>query len=196
MNFLELVKKRKSVRKYLPEAVPREVLLRCLEAARLSPSACNSQPWRFIVVEDIEQKNRLSEAAFSGIYSMNAFAGKAPVLVVVVSERSSFAAALGSCFRGTRYSLIDIGIAGEHFILQAAEEGLGTCWLGWFNEKKVKRSLGLPGSTKIDIILSVGYPVESEGVEHKRKPLDQMAQFFVETPVLKGGGASSGEGES
>jgi len=196
VNFLELARKRKSVRKYLPKAVPREVLLRCLEAARISPSACNSQPWRFIVVDDIGQKNRLSEAAFSGIYSMNAFAGTAPVLIVVVSERSSFAAALGSCFRGTRYSLIDIGIAGEHFVLQAAEEGLGTCWLGWFDEKKVKRVLGLPGSTKIDIILSAGYPVESDGVEHKRKPLEQVAQFLIEAPVTKDGGASSGEGES
>ena len=79
MNFLELVKKRRSVRRYSKGKVPREVIDRCLEAARLAPSACNAQPWYFIAVDDEKLKNELANKAFSGIYSMNSFAKDAPV---------------------------------------------------------------------------------------------------------------------
>jgi nitroreductase len=187
VSFLDLVKKRRSVRKYLERPVPREAVVRCLEAARLSPSACNSQPWRFLVLDDPELKSRLSDSAFSGIHSINSFAGKAPVLVVIVTERSSFASSLGSCFRGVQYSLIDIGIAGEHFILQAEEEGLGTCWLGWFNEKEVKKVLGLTRNSRVDVIISLGYPVETERPGHTRKTLSEMSRFVPDTPVFFNG---------
>ena len=141
MDFLDLVRKRESVRSYSVTPVPRELINKCLEAARLAPSACNSQPWTFIVIDDPETKKKLADTAFSGIYSINAFAREAPVLVVVITERSAYAAKLGAYFRGMQYNLIDIGIACEHFILQAAEEGIGTCWLGWFNERGVKKVL-------------------------------------------------------
>ncbi|HCJ67310.1 MAG TPA: NAD(P)H nitroreductase [Elusimicrobia bacterium] len=177
MKFIELVKKRQSVRKYLPKAVPREILERCLEAARLAPSACNSQPWSFIIVDNPKLKNELAEAAFSGIYSTNSFAKKAPVIIVVIREQSNYAARLGGYFRSIQYSLIDIGIAGEHLILQAAEEGLGTCWLGWFNEKAVKKILNLPKEKKIDLLISVGY-AETEELRSKiRKPLNEISRF-------------------
>ena len=84
MPFLDLVRKRQSERKYSDMPVPRDVIERCLEAARLAPSACNSQPWTFMVVEG-ELKNRLATAAFSGLYSMNSFAARAPILIVVVT---------------------------------------------------------------------------------------------------------------
>ena len=133
MAFLDLVKKRRSCRRYLNKPIPREVIERCLEAARLAPSACNSQPWYFIVVDNEEIKNEIVQRAFCGIYSMNSFVKEAPCLVVVVRERSAYAARLAGCLRGIQYSLIDIGIACEHFILKAEEEGLGSCWIGWFN---------------------------------------------------------------
>ena len=176
MSFLELVRKRQSERKYSDKPVPREVVERCIEAARLAPSACNSQPWTFMVVEG-ELKNRLAAAAFSGLYSMNSFAARAPVLIVVVTERSKYVARLGGQIRGVQYSLIDIGIACEHLILQAAEEGVGTCWLGWFNEKAVKRTLGLAKSDRVDIIISLGYP-ETEKLRDKiRKEPDEIRRF-------------------
>ena len=155
----------------------REAIDRCLEAARLSPSACNSQPWSFIVVDDPDLKNRIAGGAFSGIYSINSFVKSAPLLIIVVTERSKYTASLGGHFRGVQYSLIDIGIACEHLVLQAAEEGLGTCWLGWFNETHVKKVLNIPELKKIDIIISLGYPENSEPREKTRKPLDEIRRF-------------------
>lgn len=179
MHFLELVRKRQSVRSYLQKPVPRQIIDRCIEAARCAPSACNSQPWFFIVVDDEGVKNTLAERAFSGIYGINSFVREAPVIIVVVTERSTYASRLGSYFRGTRYNLIDIGIACEHLVLQAAEEGVGTCWLGWFNERAVKRVLGLARSAKVDILISMGYPREETPVEKRRKTLDDVRRYHT-----------------
>lgn len=177
MSFMDLVRKRQSDRRYSARPVPREVIERCLEAARLAPSACNSQPWTFIVVSEPDTRDRVAAEAFSGIHSMNRFAAGAPVLVAVVTERSKYAARLGGQMRGVQYSLIDLGIACEHFILQAAEDGVGTCWLGWFNEKGVKRALGLPRSAKVDVMISMGYPGEGEVRDKRRKPLEEMRRY-------------------
>lgn len=177
MNFLELVRKRQSVRDYSSSPISRELIDKCLEAARLAPSACNSQPWSFIVLENKEMKNRLADKAFSGIYAINSFAKQAPVIIVVVTERSIYAARLGSYFRGTQYNLIDIGISCEHLILQAAELGIGTCWHGWFNEKAIKRFLGLPRDKKIDILISMGYPKNTILRDKKRKSLDEIRKY-------------------
>jgi nitroreductase len=159
--------------------VPREALERCLEAARLAPSACNSQPWTFVVVDAEPVRTRLAEAAFAGAYAMNAFARQAPVLIVVVTERARFAARLGGVFRGVQYSLVDVGIAVEHLVLQAAEEGLGTCWLGWFDESAVKRALGLPRGARIDILVSLGYPESDAPREKNRKTLDDIRRYHI-----------------
>ena len=177
MTFMELVARRQSTRRYSTRPVSREIVERCLEAARLAPSACNSQPWNFIVVDGAEQKNGLARAAFGGIYSMNAFAAIAPVLIVVVTEKSRYAARLGGLMRGVQYSLIDLGIACEHLVLQAAEDGVGSCWLGWFDEKAVKRHLGLPRSARVDVIISLGYPEKEEHREKVRRPLDEVRRY-------------------
>jgi nitroreductase len=150
---------------------------RCFEAARLAPSACNSQPWSFLVVDQPQLKNRLADAALGGLYSMCAFAKGAPVLVVLITESSKKVARMGGFWRGVPYNLIDIGIAGEHFALQAAEEGLGTCWLGWFDEKAVKKVLVLPRSTRIDVLFSVGWPATPEVREKVRKPLAVIRRY-------------------
>lgn len=177
MNFLELVKKRRSTRSYLSRPVPRDAIDRCLEAARVAPSACNSQPWSFIVLDDEDFKNRVVEVAFSAPYSLNSFAKKAPVLIVVVTERPKYITKLAGYFRGMQYSLIDIGIACEHLVLQAEEEGIGTCWLGWFNEKAVKKILRIPKRKKVDIIISMGYAESREGIEKEKKSLDKIRRF-------------------
>lgn len=178
MALLDLLKHRKSVRDFLDRPVEREKITMCLEAARLAPSACNSQPWKFIVVDDRQLKNRLCAAALSGIYSMNSFCKMAPVIVVIISEKSRFLARIGGMFRGTKYYLIDIGIAGEHFILQAEDLGLGTCWVGWFNERAVKSILNIPQHKKIDILIALGYyDREKLGMEHGRESIDKIASF-------------------
>ncbi|RKY54670.1 MAG: hypothetical protein DRP89_04730, partial [Candidatus Neomarinimicrobiota bacterium] len=118
------------------------------------------------------------EKSLSGIYSSNSFVKKAPVIIVVIAEQSNYAARLGGFFRNIKYSLIDIGIACDHLILQAEELGVGTCWLGWFNEKAVKKVLGLPKSTKIDIMISMGYPEKVTEKGKKRKSLDEIRRFY------------------
>jgi len=178
MKFLELVKKRQSIRKYLPKPVSRETIDKCIEAARLAPSACNSQPWKFIIVDDPDKKDELAKAAFSGIYSMCTFVKKAPVIIVVITEQSSYATRVGSFLKNIQYSLIDIGIACEHFVLQAAEENVGACMVGWFSDKKVKKFLKLPKTAKIDLLISMGYPEDETILEKHRKPIEEVREFM------------------
>jgi len=178
MALLDLIKNRKSVRDFLDKPVERDKIMMCLEAARLAPSASNSQPWRFIVVDDTELKNKLCAAAFGGLYFVNSFCQTAPVMVVVISEKSKFLARIGGMFRGTKYYLIDIGVAGEHFVLEAEDLGLGTCWIGWFNERGVKSVLNIPQNKKIDILIALGYYDRAKlGPEHGREPMDKIASF-------------------
>ncbi|MCD6440565.1 MAG: nitroreductase family protein [Candidatus Marinimicrobia bacterium] len=178
MNFLELVQKRQSTRKYSSRPVDRKLIDQCIEAARLAPSARNTQPWSFIVIDDPKRIAELSEKAFSGIYKSTGFAGEAPVLIVVITKKTDYITRLGAQIRNVKYSLIDIGIACEHLILQAEELGLGTCWLGWFNAKQVKKVLKLPRSTQIDILISLGYPHESTKQRRKqRRSLNEIRRY-------------------
>ncbi len=174
--FPDLANKRASVRRYIDKGVSREDIRLCLEAARLAPSACNSQPWKFVVVDKRRLKDDLCEKAFSGIYKMNAFAKSAPVIVAVVSEKSTFFARIGGRFRGTQYCLMDVGMACEHFALQAAGLGMGTCHLGWFDEKAVKRVLGIPRKKKVDILISVGF-FEGTPRPKNRRPLEEISSY-------------------
>lgn len=178
MALLDLLKHRRSVRDFLDRPVEREKIMMCLQAARIAPSASNSQPWKFIVVDDRQLKDKLCKAAFRGIYSFNSFCKTAPVIVVIVSEKSKFLARVGGMFRGTQYYLIDIGIAGEHLVLQAEDLGLGTCWMGWFDEGAVKSILNVPEEKKIDVLIALGYYDRQEvSPEHDRKPMDKIASF-------------------
>jgi len=178
MALLELIKSRNSIREFINRPVEREKIMTCLEAARLAPSASNSQPWRFIIVDDRDMKNRLCEAAFTGIYSFNSFCKTAPVILAIISEKSKFLASIGGMYRGTQYNLIDIGIAGEHFVLQAQELGLGTCWIGWFNVTAVKSILNIPRQKKVDILIALGYPEPGKPTQrHDRKSMGNIASF-------------------
>ena len=182
MTFIDLVKKRKSVRRYSDKPVSRAIIDQCLEAARLAPSACNSQPWSFIVVDNPDVKNDIVQQSMSGIYKMNTFVSEAPVIIAAITERSRYVARLGGLIRNVKYNLIDIGIACDHFTLQAEELGVGTCWLGWFHEKKVKKILDLPNSTHIDILISMGYPADADEdpqpKEKNRRSLDDIRRYF------------------
>jgi nitroreductase len=177
--LIDLINKRKSVRRYLNCPIPKEDILKCIEAARLAPSACNAQPWKFIIVDDVQLRNKICENAFSGIYSINRFAKEASVLIVVISEKERFIRAMGGYFRGLKYYLIDIGIACEHLVLQASELGIGTCWIGWFNERAVKQILKIPKTKKVDIIISLGYYEEGKIEAKFRKSLEEISVFNI-----------------
>jgi nitroreductase len=183
MELLEAMRKRFSVRRYLPKPVEREKLLYCVEAARLAPSACNIQPWKFVIVDDPETKRRLAEEAFSGIHSFNQFAKDAAAVVVVVAEEDFKTNKLFASMQGTQFYLLDLGCACEHFILAAAAQGLGTCWLGWFSEKRVKKLLGIPRSKKAAALISVGYYDQAAPPpEKKRKGVDVIVSFNTYSP--------------
>lgn len=175
--FHELVKNRRSIRRYLEKPVEREKIVACLEAARLAPSAENVQPWRFLVVDDPGIKETLAAEAFSGIYSFSRFAAKAPVLIVILARLDLVANRLGKQIQGVAFHLIDIGIAGEHLVLQAEELGLGTCWIGWFSQRKTRKCLKIPRKYKIVCLLAMGYPAGRPTREKKRRVLDEIAWF-------------------
>jgi nitroreductase len=165
--FMDLVMKRRSVRGYRPDPVPREMIESCVEAARFAPSASNSQGWRFFVAEG-DAKNRLVEEALGGIVVPNRFAAGAPVIVALAMKLNVVTNRLGARIKGIDYHLLDAGIAGEHFVLRAAELGLGTCWIGWFDKKKAKRVLDIPSSWDLPALIAVGFPGEEPKPKERR----------------------------
>jgi nitroreductase len=177
MNFLELAAKRQSVRGYLDKPVESEKIKRCIEAVRIAPSACNAQPWKFVVVDNAELKNKIAEQTTTKFIPMNHYTRQAPVMVVVVREKPNFTSAIGSAVRDKDFTLMDVGMATEHFCLQAVSEGLGTCILGWFNEGTVKKLLGIPKSKRAELIICLGYPSNEELREKIRKPIEEICSF-------------------
>jgi nitroreductase len=175
--FQRIVRGRRSIRRFLPTPVEPEKLRASLEAARIAPSAHNVQPWRFVVVDDPGLKDRLAAGAFSGIFSASRFAAKAPVLVVVLTRPALVANRLGGRLQGVRYHLIDIGIAGEHVVLQAEELGLATCWMGWFNYRRVRKVLEIPRKFKIVAMLAVGYAEKRPSREPPRRTFEEIVSF-------------------
>jgi nitroreductase len=171
----QLFQWRRSVRRYEDRAVGDAELLSLLEAARGAPSAENAQPWRFVVVRDPEARARLARACFSGIFSATRFAAQAPVVIALCAERLGLVEAGKSVKDGAMYQL-DCGIAGEHIVLRAAELGLGTCWIGWFNRRAARRTLGAPFHVQVVALIAVGYPVQPETPRPRpRKPLSSIA---------------------
>ena len=158
----------------MPDPVSREDVLKCLEAARMAPSACNSQPWKFIVVDDKEKLMEMADAA-EGL-GMNKFTRGVPVMVAVVLEKMNATARLGSLLKHKDYSMLDLGMAVEHFCLQAADLGLGACIMGWFDEKRIARLLGVPRRKRIPLIISLGYP-ENPTRRKVRKPVEEMSSW-------------------
>ncbi len=175
--FFELVQARKSVRRFRDQPVEHAKIARCLEAARLAPSAENVQPWRFCIIDDPATKTRLAQQAFTGIYRTTRWAERAPVLVVIFAEPDILANRIGKQMTGINYYLIDIGIAGEHFALQAQELGLGTCWIGWFSAKGAQKALHVPRSYRAVEMMALGYPHENYKHERKRKSINDISFY-------------------
>jgi nitroreductase len=174
-SFDELVKERRSVRKYLDKPVEREKLSQFLESARLAPSACNAQPWRYVVVDDKPLKEQVTDKGLGGAVS-NSWAKTAPVMIVVCSTKDLFTHKVGEAVQGVQFHLIDLGLSMEHFVLKATELGLGTCYIGWFNEKPIKKILNLPASWKVECLITLGYP-ETIPDPTPRKPMNEIIRF-------------------
>lgn len=174
MTYKELLLKRQSDRKYEERAVENDKLEACLEAARLSPSACNSQPWTFVVVNEPEVLQQMRKATAD--MALNRFIHQVPVIVAVVLEKANFTSSIGSVIKDKEYTLLDLGIAANNFCMQATELGLGTCMIGWFDEKKVKQILNVPTAKRIPLLIAVGYSAAATR-KKIRKPIDKIRRY-------------------
>lgn len=176
-HFQSLVKNRQSDRGYINKHIEKEKLERILDAARLSPSACNAQPWKFIVVDNPEIKNKLADTTSSKILGMNHFTKQAPIHIVIVLEGGNFNSKFGSLVKQKNLPLIDIGIAAEHICLAATSEGIGSCMIGWFDEAEVKKLLNIPRSKRPILIITLGYPAKPETREKRRKETYEVVSY-------------------
>jgi len=180
MTVQAAIARRVSCRAYQSKPVPEAHVMQILEAARLAPSACNQQPWRFAVVRAPDLRRRIVEEGFLPGIKMT-WALDAPVHVVIGMERSFVTHRLAASVSGVDYPWVDIGIAGEHLVLAATELGLGTCWIGWIKPREVARVVGWPASVKPVIVITVGYPSHPEPgtpPAARRKPLAELVQWL------------------
>jgi nitroreductase len=166
MDVKEAIEKRNSIRRYEDKPVPESMLLNVLEAARLAPSGHNSQAWKFIVVRDDEKRQELGRLS-GGQYHVHT----APVIIAAVATRP---AELLPC--GIQASPVDLAIAIDHMTLAAMDEGLGTCWIGAFNQEGVKRVLEVPEKMSIISLLTLGFPAEP-GRPKSRKKLEDIVCY-------------------
>jgi len=163
MELMDVIRQRRSVRKYRPDPVPQDNIEHILEAARLAPSWANGQCWTFIVVSDPEVKHAVAEAG-------NEWIENAPVIIAACADPKQSGA------KGDQaYYMLDIGIAMEHLVLAATEQELGTCWVGWFDEKKARKALSLPEGLRVVAMTPLGYPDE-EPEARPRKALSEIVR--------------------
>lgn len=167
MEFMDLVKKRRSIRRYLPTPISDQDLKDILKAARLAPSWSNRQCWRYIIVTDQIIKNKLAEAGRACKWI-----NKAPVIIVACADPKA-----SGHKPGMDYFMLDIGISFEHLILAATNLGLGTCWIGGFDEKMAKEALGVPSEIRVVAYTALGYPDEKKGEIFDRKPLRDICFY-------------------
>lgn len=177
MSFLELVSSRQSVRAFDPErSVEKEKIDRIIETARLAPSACNAQPWSFVVVDEPELKNKVADATSSRVLGMNHFTKQAPIHLLLVEEKVNLSSGIGGWIKKKDYAQLDLGIVAAHIVLAAQEEGLGTCIVGWFDEDKVRDLLNIPSSKRVWLDIVIGYSTQPLR-KKSRKPIDKIVFF-------------------
>ena len=174
MNFMEIAEQRQSCRSYDPtRAVEGEKIDRILEAARLSPSACNGQPYHITVCHG-EAAEKVAKAT-QGM-GMNRFSSDAPALLVISEKPYVASAALGAKVKKNDYRSIDIGIVAAYITAECVAQGLGSCILGWFDNEKIKTAVGISGDVRL--VITVGYPKDGEALrEKKRKDFDKIVEF-------------------
>ena len=178
MEFSDVIKTRKSVRKFSEQAVEDEKIERILECARLAPSWANKQCWHFVVIRDLEA---IKTIATSGVM-VNKWLRKAPAIIVACGDPN-----LSGRYNEMDYFLVDVAIAMEHLVLAATNLGLGTCWIGAFDEAKIKGRLGIPDGILVVALTPVGYPAKRKSIKEemtkmivqskKRKPLAEIVHY-------------------
>jgi len=170
MDVLEAIKGRRSIRAFKSQAVSTEIVERLIDAARWAPSAGNIQPWEFIIIRNPEIKRNLAKAALN-----QSFIEEAPVVIVVCADEIRSSQGYG--VRGkTLYCIQDTAAATQNIHLAAYSLGLGTCWVGAFNEEEVRKILEIPQGVRPVAIIPVGYPAEKPPARNRR-PLNQIIHY-------------------
>lgn len=174
-SFLQLAAQRQSDRAFVPgKKIEREVLERIIEAARLAPSACNGQPWHFTVITDDELLPKVGKATSS--LGMNRFVKDASALVLITHEPTNITSKLGSGIKDKDFPMMDLGIASAYVTLAAEDEGIGSCILGWFDEKTIKELVNIPSKRRLMLIVALGYAAK-EKRKKIRKEWDKVVSF-------------------
>ena len=168
MDVMQAIRRRQSVRSYLDRPIEDEKLRLILEAGRLAPSARNRQEWRFVVVRDKLKRQELMKAAKG-----QSFVGEAPIIIACCADDPD--KHVMTC--GQLCSPLDVAIAVDHIVLKAAEEGLGTCWVGAFYEGQVKQILGIPDNIRVIELLTLGYPKDVSLKEKDRLPFERIVMY-------------------
>lgn len=158
MSLLDVIFRRRSVRRYKSEPVPDEASKNILEAGRLAPSSDNAQPWHFVVVTDPEIKLELSKGIWRSFIKDSAFT------IVGCGEKRD------------KWSTVDVAIALENMVLAAEAQGVGSCWIGAFEEDEVKELLGIPDDLRVVALVSFGYPAEKPRT-HGKKSLKEIVHY-------------------
>lgn len=168
-DFLNIAKQRYSCRHYSQESISREQILHILESARLAPSACNRQPWKFMVITEAEELAKVCES-----YDRN-WIKEAPAAIIVLGNRNE---AWHRQYDNYDATDIDIAITTEHICLAATAEGLGTCWVCNFEPKTLRNTLNIPEELEPLVIIPIGKPAEGHSApEKKRKDLEELIQW-------------------
>ena len=184
MAILDIIRQRKSVRKYLERPIEREHILQCIEAARLAPSADNMQPWRFVVLDDRNLIAELADSVCTGICRRTKFIGNAAAIIVILADLNLIVHRVGAAVFGTQHYMLDVGIAGEHIVLQAHELGIGTCWINLFNAKAARKTLNIPARYRVVSLIAMGYPAEGATRNRPDHPMEKILFFNEEREKL------------
>jgi nitroreductase len=154
LDVFETISKRKSIRSYNPTPIPISILKNVLDAARLTPSAGNAQPWHFIIIKDEDKRIRIAKGCRYG-----EFLAESPVIIVACGDKEE----------SSRWYAIDTAIALEHLVLVATDKGLGTCWIGSFNQEDIRKILRIPEKFEVIALMALGYP---------RRKVDLLAKLL------------------
>ncbi len=174
-SFMDLCLRRQSCRDFADKPVEHDKLVKCIEAARLTPSGCNAQPWSFVVAETPEVVAEVAKA--SQQLGSNAFVSKAKAFIVVLEEHAVLMPKI-RCFLDSQYfAKNDMGAAALTICLQAEELGLGTCILGLFDRERLCELLDIPLEKQFAVVIAVGYPAKDEVRPKSRKPMEQIVKF-------------------
>ncbi len=167
MDFYEVIRTRRSVRSFKPDPIPEDVIKRVLEAARIAPSGSNRQPWKFILIKERSAKEEVAKLCHG-----QGFIAEAPLVIVACGRRIDFNR---GDYMGDMSMLVDVSIAVDHLVLAARAEGLGSCWIGAFNNSALKEFLGIPEDYNVVAVIPIGYPARDAFKETSdRKPLGEI----------------------